>query len=228
MLTLKCAGRAYGGSRVAVVSTARYNPSLDARQDVEREHAWPASHCDAYMRDCCETPSETKKAKPDCTGSDQTPLQAAVSAHAALPTPQTPAQLSSLWLSRVCQTASHELGHCFGMDHCVYYACVMQGTSSLAEDVRQPPYLCPVDLAKMLRATGANERRRYEALLTFCGQHEDGSAGWFKALQAWISGRLGELEHGDEDSEKTTARPSSKPASKGKTGSRKLPIELSP
>lgn len=223
-----CCGRAYGGSRVAVVSTARYNPSLDARQDVEREHAWPASHCDAYMRDCCETPSETKKAKPDCTGSDQTPLQAAVSAHAALPTAQTPAQLLSLWLSRVCQTASHELGHCFGMDHCVYYACVMQGTSSLAEDVRQPPYLCPVDLAKMLRATGANERRRYEALLTFCGQHEDGGAGWFKALQAWISGRLGELKHGDEDSEKTTARPSLKPASKGKTGSRKLPIELSP
>lgn len=30
-----CCGRAYGGSRVAVVSTARYNPALDAQQEIE-------------------------------------------------------------------------------------------------------------------------------------------------------------------------------------------------
>lgn len=223
-----CCGRAYGGSRVAVISTARYNPSLDDRQDVEREHAWPASHCDAYMRECCGAPSKVKKAKLDASFSHQTPLNAAVSAHASLPTPQTPSHFSSLWLSRVCQTASHELGHCFGMDHCVYYACVMQATGSLAEDVRQPPYLCPVDLAKMLKATGANERQRYEALLTICGRLEDGGAGWFRAFKAWIVGRLREMKDGDEGLEKKTADLSTKPASKGKAGSKKAPIELSP
>ncbi len=51
------------------------------------------------------------------------------------------------------------------MDHDVYYARVMQGTTSLAEDVRQPPYLCPADLAKVLRATMANEKERWEAML---------------------------------------------------------------
>lgn len=213
---------------MAVISTARYNPSLDDRQDVEREHAWPASHCDAYMRECCGAPSKVKKAKLDASFSHQTPLNAAVSAHASLPTPQTPSQLSSLWLSRVCQTASHELGHCFGMDHCVYYACVMQATGSLAEDVRQPPYLCPVDLAKTLKATGANERQRYEALLTICGGLEDGGAGWFRAFKAWIVGRLRELKDGGEGLEKKTADLSTKPASKSKAGSKKAPIELSP
>ena len=207
---------------MAVVSTTRYNPRLDDGQDIEREHAWPASHCDAYMRERCGAPSKTKKAKPDSSMSHQTPLQAAVLAHTALPTPHTSSQLSYLWLSRVCQTASHELGHCFGIDHCVYYACVMQATASLAEDVRQPPYLCPVDLAKMLRATGADERERYEALLAFCGRHEGGDAGWFKALQAWILGRLRELKGKDESME------SSKSASKGKAGSINVPIELSP
>lgn len=223
-----CCGRAYGGSRVAVVSTARYNPSLDNIQGVERGHAWPASHCDAYMRKCCGAPSKIMKAQPDFSSPHQSPLQAAVSAHAALPNPQTPSQFSSLWLSRVCQTASHELGHCFGMDHCIYYACVMQATASLAEDVRQPPYLCPVDLAKMLRATGADVRERYEALLAFSGRNEHGGAGWFKAFEAWTTVRLGELGEGDEGSEKKTDKASSKPASKGKTGSKHVPIELSP
>ena len=212
---------------MAVVSTARYNPRLDDVQDVEREHAWPASHCDAYMRDCCGAPSKTKKAKPDSSMSDQTPMQAAVSARNTLQTSPTPSQLSSLWLSRVCQTASHELGHCFGMDHCVYYACVMQATGSLREDVRQPPYLCPVDLAKMLRATGADARERYAALLAFCGRHESGAAGWFKAFQAWMLGRLRELKVENECFKSKSAKSFSKPASKGEVGSKKLPIELS-
>lgn len=56
-----CCGRAYGGSRVAVVSMARYNPHLDERQNVEREHAWPASHCEAYMRACCTDAPEPAK-----------------------------------------------------------------------------------------------------------------------------------------------------------------------
>src|ERR1700761_7578790 len=43
-----CCGRAYGGSRIAVVSSARYHPILDGTQNVERKHAWPASHCAAY------------------------------------------------------------------------------------------------------------------------------------------------------------------------------------
>ncbi len=213
---------------MAVVSIARYNPSLDDRQGVEREHAWPASHCDAYMRDCCGAPCKTKDPTPGSSNTPQTHLQAAVSAHAALPIPQTQSQLSSLWLSRVCQTASHELGHCFGMDHCVYYACVMQATASLAEDVRQPPYLCPVDLAKLLRATRADEKKRYKALLTFCERFKDRDAGWFNAFGAWIFGRLRELEEKCEGFGKRTAALSSTRAYKGKAGSKDVPIELSP
>lgn len=207
-----CGGRAYGGSRVAVVSTARYNPILDEAHNVEREHAWPASHCEAYVRECCEAVSVStrsagnKARKPDNVKehddnpSSLSPLRAAVSTSQELLSSSAaqqkePTWLYNLWLSRVCQTASHELGHCFGMDHCVYYACVMQGTASLAEDVRQPPYLCPVDLAKVLRATGANERERYEAILAFC-------KGWretpmFIGLGAWIEAMIGESGQGE-------------------------------
>jgi archaemetzincin len=196
-------GRAYGGSRVAVVSGARYNPILDEEQGVEREHGWPASHCEAYLRRCCdEVASEddeglkkkTKKVKimeRELAASKGGPMHAALSTHLSLPSlsqaPST-ATLSGMWLGRVCRTASHELGHCFGIDHCVYYACAMQGTANMVEDARQPPYLCPVDLAKVLRATGADEEERYEKLLKVCKKHDE--AHLLRAFGAWIRERI--------------------------------------
>ncbi|TFK95120.1 hypothetical protein BDV98DRAFT_578312 [Pterulicium gracile] len=161
-------GRAYGGSRVAVVSMARYDPGLDRVQGVDRVHSWPASCCAVYVEECCgETTKQKKRRKRDLAQPDlearteHSAMHAAVSAfqrlspytHTSQPaTSESECYLRGLWLGRVCRTASHELGHCFGIDHCVYYACVMQGTAGLGEDARQPPYLCPVDEAKVLRA----------------------------------------------------------------------------
>ena len=211
-----CCGRAYGGSRVAVVSSSRYNPCLDEFQAVEREHAWPASHCTTYVNTTCETASERPRPRKKAKKSDAAtskekealapiplerdgnfPLQAAVSAHHSLrPNFLISENYHNLWLARVCRTASHELGHCFGIAHCVYYACVMQSTASLAEDARQPPYLCPVDLAKLLRATGASEIQHYTALGEFCNTQEH--TNMFAALGAWIKVRLVQLEAKDD------------------------------
>ncbi|KAL1863494.1 hypothetical protein Plec18170_000330 [Paecilomyces lecythidis] len=47
-------GRAYGGSRVAVVSSARYNPGLDELQRIDRLHSWPASHCENLMQNLAQ------------------------------------------------------------------------------------------------------------------------------------------------------------------------------
>ncbi|KAK2753940.1 hypothetical protein FQN54_007299 [Arachnomyces sp. PD_36] len=204
-------GRAYGGSRVAVVSTARYHPALDREQDVERQHAWPASHCEVYMKACCVDVSKAvtqrggKKRARDADSTSSAdhavihPLRAAVSAHEALPSFVTTstsslsmATLSGLWLGRVCRTASHELGHCFGIGHCPYYACTMQGSASLAEDARQPPYLCPIDLVKVLHATGTTAEQHYLSLLSFCDKHDE--VHLFSALGAWIRARIEEME----------------------------------
>ncbi|KAF8152230.1 hypothetical protein B0H34DRAFT_663596 [Crassisporium funariophilum] len=215
-------GRAYGGSRVAVVSTARYCPSLDERHGVEREHAWPASHVASYVEACCSEVSQSSKkykaknsrAQQDEAGSSSLhpiiissnttlpyspplgplnppePLQAALSSHNITTTSRfSIVSLSNLWLYRTCRTASHELGHCFGIDHCVYYACIMQGSATLAEDARQPPYLCPVDLRKLLYSTGSTTRERDERLLKYCDAHEEG--GQFEVFAAWLRMRLG-------------------------------------
>ena len=190
-----CCGRAYGGSRVAVISTARYRPELDKKQgQVPLEHAWPASHCSAYISSFFSSktpvvPSEKRHCKDAIEYHPGPAIAAAVIAFNAVSLPTSPVEMNTLWLGRVCKTASHELGHCFGMDHCMYFACVMQGTASLAEDSRQPPYLCPLDLAKVLRATGAEERERYEAILKVCERWKND--GMFAAFDAWIRTRLG-------------------------------------
>jgi len=165
---------------IAVISTARYHPALDEEHDVEREHAWPASHCEMYLRECCDEVESVEKGKKkapakkagqsksekgkylSATQAGISPMQAAVSAHNALPSLEaspSAALLSGLWLGRVCRTASHELGHCFGIGHCVYYACSMQGSASIIEDARQPPYLCPVDLVKSCKLVVLISRR---------------------------------------------------------------------
>ncbi|KAF7907509.1 uncharacterized protein EAF01_005095 [Botrytis porri] len=199
-------GRAYGESRVAVVSTARYRPELDAVQGIEGIHAWPGSHCIEYMNEVCGIKKGKRKRgeNEDADKNDEcaiagSPLARAVTQQNTLP----PLSLSlspivsedalkGLFLSRICRTASHELGHCFGIAHCPYYACCMQGSASIQEDARQPPYLCPVDLKKVVMATGADVRRRYEALLGFCESH--GSAHMFVAFGEWIRGRLEQIE----------------------------------
>ncbi|KIW00116.1 uncharacterized protein PV09_08298 [Verruconis gallopava] len=194
-----CCGRAYGGSRVAVVSTARYHPLLDDWQGVERDHAWPASHCSAYVVDSCKDIDRKQScAKQPAIAQTSTPnpsaLQEAVSAYSALPSllyaPSRTA-LEGLWLGRVCKTAAHEVGHCLNMDHCVYYACLMQGTANICEDARQPPYLCPVDLAKYQLASGADILARYQALLAFC--HDRSDMHWAAAFAAWLRVRVTEL-----------------------------------
>lgn len=225
---LFCCGRAYGGSRVSVVSMARYNPLLDTRMGVENEHSWPSSHCGAYVQSCCalgsrESPPLDKKVKisspssgfpfPDSTSATALALY---NHHHELS-----ASFSSLYLARICRTASHELGHCFGFEHCIYFACIMQGSASLAEDARQPPYLCPVDLAKLKHAVlfkkeKKNKKKedkdkdeqdgevwvleRYRALERFCirmreRDGEEGIGGFWGAFSTWIKGRLrGDLQ----------------------------------
>ncbi|KAF2713013.1 hypothetical protein K504DRAFT_497847 [Pleomassaria siparia CBS 279.74] len=206
-----CCGRAYGGSRICVVQTARYHPVLDRGNKIDHEHTWPASHCKDYVDGICASEEiEPIPAVPTQIGASQLgPLRAAISAASLIPPPSTIEELRVLWFARLARTAAHELGHCMGMDHCVYYACNMQGTAGMTEDGRQPPYLCPVCLGKISHAVacelqhGSEEarkvyvRQRYEALGEFCKRWEGN--GLFAGFGAWIGERLGKVE--EEESE---------------------------
>jgi archaemetzincin len=198
-----CIGRAFGGSRIAVVSCARYACDLVGRSP----HDWPLSHCAAYVEDMCKAYTGEKGEKVKTKGckandnvdnggpvpvDDLTPIGAAVLAasHAAAIDAQQQQLDNDTWLLRTCRTASHEVAHCLGLDHCEYYACIMQSTSSVSEDVRQPPYLCPVCSKKVLTATEAEEKEWTKAMEQVCTGRV--GLGW-KGLQAWCEWRLREL-----------------------------------
>lgn len=61
----------------------------------------------------------------------------------------------------VLQTLTHEIGHIFGLRHCQWLACLMQGSNHLEEADRRPLDLCPVCLRKLQSAVGFRLRDRY-------------------------------------------------------------------
>jgi len=85
---------------------------------------------------------------------------------------------------RCCRVIAHEIGHMAGIAHCVYFRCLMNGSSSLVESDRRPLHLCPIDLRKLQWLMGFDFADRYSRLHEF----------WHAAGEApeaeWIAGRL--------------------------------------
>ena len=75
-------GRAYGGSRVAVISAARYNPIFDASIGLTQEHSWLSSHCKDFLHRMSRSTQPGKSARmknnTDTIVPDASPLHAAV------------------------------------------------------------------------------------------------------------------------------------------------------
>lgn len=74
-------------------------------------------------------------------------------------------EVTSVLLLRSCKTLSHEIGHIFGLRHCQWLACLMQGSNHLEEADRRPLNLCPICLRKLQCAIGFSIVERYEALV---------------------------------------------------------------
>ncbi|XP_074477219.1 archaemetzincin-2 [Sebastes fasciatus] len=73
--------------------------------------------------------------------------------------------ITSTLLLRSCKTMTHEIGHMFGIKHCQWLSCVMQGSNHLEESDRRPLDFCPVCLRKLQVAIGFKIAERYKALL---------------------------------------------------------------
>ncbi|KAK7963928.1 hypothetical protein PG996_008382 [Apiospora saccharicola] len=128
----------------------------------QQQHWWPASHCRAFVEAqvaAADVHRGTRIINSSTVSVSKSPMRAAIQAAANRVEQDTSTDTSrsssraehlrTLWLARLVRTVSHELGHNLFLDHCVYYACMMQSTTGMAEDLRQPPYLCPVCLAKL-------------------------------------------------------------------------------
>jgi archaemetzincin len=93
-----------------------------------------------------------------------------------------------LVLRRSCKVLAHEICHMFGLQHCIYYSCVMNGSNHLHESDSRPLHLCPVCLRKMHHSVGFNIVGRYRKLQQQCRK-----AG-FDDEARWPSRRIEQLE----------------------------------
>lgn len=72
-----------------------------------------------------------------------------------------------LILRRSCKVLVHETGHIFGLQHCIFFRCVMNGSNHLKESDSRPLYLCPVCLRKLHNSVGFDVTSRYKNIYRF-------------------------------------------------------------
>jgi len=102
-----------------------------------------------------------------------------------------PADYRSLLFRRSCKVLAHEVGHLFGLHHCVYFDCLLNGSNSLAETDAAPAHLCPICLRKLRFAVQFDAVVRYRELSGFCHRH-----GWTDEAE-WTDRQLAKAAEGD-------------------------------
>jgi len=70
-------------------------------------------------------------------------------------------------LKRSCKLVVHETAHMFGLRHCVYFKCILNGFNHLAECDARPMHLCPVCLRKLQYGIDFDPAGRYRNLVEF-------------------------------------------------------------
>ncbi|CAG9333377.1 unnamed protein product [Blepharisma stoltei] len=91
---------------------------------------------------------------------------------------------------RAVKVMIHEIGHMFGLLHCIYYSCIMNGSNHIEENDRKPLHLCPICLRKLHHCLNFNPIERYHNLEKFCRE----LGGKFLDQAEWYSSRASTIE----------------------------------
>ncbi|CAF1116676.1 unnamed protein product [Rotaria sordida] len=94
-----------------------------------------------------------------------------------------------LVLKRAISVFVHEVIHLFGIAHCIYYLCLMNGAESEEEMDGQPLYLCPICLRKMYAALG-KEKKQFNIIKMYTNILDACKRLHFKDEAAWYENRL--------------------------------------
>ncbi len=95
-------------------------------------------------------------------------------------------------LRRSGKVICHETGHMLGLEHCIFFRCVMNGGNNLRESDARPMHACPVCLRKLQHSLGFDVVHRYEGLVNFyAASGLDREAKWVEKRLRFIAGRDG-------------------------------------
>ena len=88
-----------------------------------------------------------------------------------------------------CSTLTHEICHTFGLEHCIYYTCLMNGCNNMEEAKKQPLYECPVCLRKLQYTIGFDILERYKKMLNVTKMF----GGYFDSARKWYENRINSI-----------------------------------
>ena len=94
----------------------------------------------------------------------------------------------ALLLRRSCKVLAHEAAHMFGIAHCIFFHCLMNGSNHLGESDARPLHLCPVDLRKLYDSVGFDVVDRYRKLREVCERLG------FSDEAEWLHARLARID----------------------------------
>jgi len=162
------AGMANGGSKVAVFSFARYAPHVSETMSVE--HWWDWNFQNSNKPQKSKKKKQSQKENQEEEG-------------------ERTKEYRAEWLKRSVKLLVHELGHLYGIGHCIYFDCIMNGSGHLEEDFRQSLHLCPIDLKKLtFRLPNFDPLIWYQNLLKF--YKEQNQTNVFQSEQTWIEKKI--------------------------------------
>ena len=101
-----------------------------------------------------------------------------------------PADIDNYLLYRSCNTLVHEICHTFGISHCVFYSCLMNGSNNLEEQLKRPIIECPVCLRKLQYSIGFEPIERYKKLMNICKMF----GGYFDYASKWYENRINSIQ----------------------------------
>ena len=101
-----------------------------------------------------------------------------------------PDNVENYLLYRSCSTLVHEICHTFGLAHCVFYSCLMNGSNNLEEQAKRPLIECPVCLRKLQYSIGFDPLERYNKLMNISKMF----GGYFDYVYKWYTNRIYSLK----------------------------------
>ena len=100
-----------------------------------------------------------------------------------------PTDINNYLLYRSCSTLVHEICHTFGLSHCIFYKCLLNGSNNLDEQAKRPLIECPVCLRKLQYSIGFEPLERYKKLMNICKSF----GGYFENVYKWYEKRINSL-----------------------------------
>jgi len=152
--------------------------------------------------------SPRRAAQPERDPADQSPASVEFTLSEPLGPPMRAGAL--LDFERIAKLLTHQAMHMFGILHCCYFRCLMNGCNTVEEVDSKPPYLCAMCLRKLHLVLGFDPLERYSKLASSwkASGHEETSL-WYDVRVRMVRSTLPDSPPRPRSVEQASRRPRS-------------------